>query len=896
MMTESILDVLTSPLARKLLGHDAFSEADSPDFSPGVASRLDFLLRNPANRAQIQSIGDAALKAFIQTNVTGPPLAFRTDEVIIPEVYHEGPSRDAISALQKRLLQSLKVDGVAVYHLTPSIELFWLAKCTLNHKSVMLTAFDLLQKSRVNFLHQRMLSENSDSLQSSIYEDLAAFERTAFSAVVMDDRLDVDNTAFLLERAAVHIHYGHDAKARIDLESAARKRGFEYVLTGRKGKRTKFQDQDISQLVVLAKSAGAEFEKVTPHANGAARDASVKPQNLELNDDTLLEKISFTKVIPNAPDDDSEQDSATVPPALASLDPSNQPLLHPLDSIILLSFASSIQNTNPQDGLTREETLPYATRALEGGSSNWQVYTQALLVRSRIEGYRSRTVERGVLQLQAVVDQVIAETTPDRHSVTESVDDRQPSTFLPRPKAVESGPVSERLKYVWVLNAPTRWELEAELAARWVSLGGLRTALEIYERLEMWAEAALCLAATEQEGQAERVVRKQLYQPVEAEIDATQDTVQYTEVERDPLPTDAPRLFCILGDLLKDPAMYERAWEVSNRRYARSQRSLGRHYVQLKEYPKAAEAYGKCLAINRLNHATWFALGCVELELEDWSKAVDSFTQTVQLQSDDAEAWSNLAAALLQLPPPAAPEAADNEEAKPMDPQRPKKDALSALRRAAQLKHTDFRIWANYLAVSASIAPPPYNDIVLAQKRIIEIRGPTAGEKCIDVPILTLLVDDVVATQYDEETSLARGTVAKQVVELVDKDVMPLITASAPLWRTVAEVNIWRQRQMAALEAHEKAWRAVTSQPGVYETNEKKWNRAVDATVALANAYEELGMKHRERTGGEVAKDWHFKARSAIRGVMGKGKETWESTEGWEKLQSVIERLQGSKS
>ena len=883
-MNESFYEILISPTARKLLGHDAFPDTDGPPFTSGVLARLDFLLRNASNLVPIQDIGQAALNAFLQANVTGPCLPFPSDRVLIPQPYHKDDSGKSVQLLRKELAQSLIVDGVAIYQLTPNIELFWLASRIANHESTITTASSRLQRARVNFLHQRMLTENSDSLQSLIYEDLEYVERVFAADTPLRDGLSLDITRFLLERAVVHIHHGQDVKARADLETAARKRGFEFVLTGRKGKRTKFQDRDISQLVVLAKSVAQTPENANIQENGSHVDVSM-PQNLDLNDDTLLERMSFAKSPRDEDNNSSRDDDAEMTPILASLDPSNQPLLDPLDSIILLNFASSIQNTNPQDGLTREETLPYATRALEGGSSNWQVYTQALLVRSRIEGYRSRTVERGVLQLQALVDQVIAETTSHEKCVSEKDKEQQTSKFLPQPKASESAPVSERLEYIWQLNSPTRWELEAELAARWVSLGGLRTALEIYERLQMWAEVALCLAATDQEGQAEQVVRKQLYQTSE----------NGNVVERRPLPADAPRLFCLLGDLLKDPTMYERAWEVSNRKYARAQRSLGKHHVQSKEYSKAAEAYGKSLAVNRLNHATWFALGCIELELEEWPKAVESFTHTVQLQSDDAEAWSNLAAALLQLPARTSEGSAADDDSKPVDPQKPKKDALLALRRAAQLKHTDSRIWANYLAVSASIAPPPYADIILAQKRIIDIRGTTVGEKCIDVPILTLLVDDVVATEYDGQSSLARGTVAKQVVELLDKDVMPLITASAPLWQVVAKLNAWRQRPMAALEAHEKAWRAVTSQPGAYEATEKKWNRVVDATIGLVNAYEELGMRQRERTGGEVAKDWNFKARSAVRGVMGKGKESWEDTDGWERLKEAEARLNASK-
>jgi hypothetical protein len=210
----------------------------------------------------------------------------------------------------------------------------------------------------------------------------------------------------------------------------------------------------------------------------------------------LLEHIKFKSAPPFQPNPLEVSDESALPERLTELDPENQPLLFPVDSIILLATASSIQNTSPNDGLTREETLPYVTRVLEGGSSNWQVYTQALLVRSRIEGYKSRTVERGLLQLQALVDQVVTETSnPSPVPTTSAIptseprpieNESAPTTFLPRARrASESASVAERLKYIYQLSPPLRWELESELAARWTSLGGLKSALDIYERLQM---------------------------------------------------------------------------------------------------------------------------------------------------------------------------------------------------------------------------------------------------------------------------------------------------------------------------------------------------------------------------------------------------------------------------
>lgn len=521
--------ILNSSLARGLFGHEKHTELPllSPE-QPEIAW-IDFfshLLDTSASFGNIEVIrqnlvivGVAALNAFLQSNVTGPPLHWPVAPTLFPR--HICDESKILESSRRKLLASLTVDGEAIYSLTPHVELFVLAKRILNQEKLVLDHGPYLwERLRVNFWHQRMLNDVSASLQQSIYNDLEAVSQS-----ISSQGLGV-RARYFLERAAIQMYFGFDVQAREDLAAAARETQFEFALTGRLGKRTKFQQDELSQLVVLARSAPriadekrssrdeALDDRGTPESQKGGTSSTVKkPLNLNLDNDTLLEAISFSKV-PSS----STRDNVDITDSLSSIDPANQPLLQPLDSIILLATASSITNTSPQDGLTREETLPYATRVLQGEGINWQIYTQALLVRSRIEGYRSRTVERGVLQLQAVVDQVIAETTPSEGSAQASDtarDKTASTTFLPKPKASESASASERLLYIHQLAPPTRWKLEAELADRWVSLGGLRTALEIYERLEMWAEVALCWAASDREDEARKIVRRQLYEDID---------------------------------------------------------------------------------------------------------------------------------------------------------------------------------------------------------------------------------------------------------------------------------------------------------------------------------------------------------------------------------------------
>lgn len=824
----------------------------------------------------------ASLNAFVQSNITGPPLAYKPSEIL----FTKDVSGDAASVrkIQQDLIASLSLDGIAAYKLTPNIELLCLADTILINpifqKFIPLSTWARL---RTSFTYQRLLSEPAPSLQTTIYDDLKDVEKLVMDSGKETAIPDLHST-FLLERAAVHTHHGLDKQARADLDQATAERKFEFALTGLMGKRTKFQEKDTSQLLVLAKSAGTDLKATSTEAAG--------PKALDLNDDTLHETIQFTEKVASM----DIQDESKLPASLARLEPANQPLLEPLDSVILLSLAESIKNTNPADGITREQTIPYAERVIKGGSSNWQVYTHALLVRSRMEGYKTRTMERGLLQLQALVDQVIAETSGQ--ATTDADTGEKVTAFLPGAKEGESAPVEDRLRYVFALSSPSRWELEAELASRWVHIGGLRSALDIYERLEMWAEAALCYASTDKEDKARRMIRRQLFHATNGD-DATADldSESWEGAPRDPPPAEAPRFYCILGDLDNDLAMYEKAWEVSGKRYARAQRTLGQRYISERNYEKAVEAYELAIKCNALNHPAWFALGCAYLELLQFKNAVEAFSRCVQLDESDAEAWSNMGASLLHLRPKT--KTAEEEAIEGKVTSHPRSDALKAFKRAATLKHDNYRIWVNVLVVAASTTPPSYSDIVTAQRRICEIRGATDGEKCVDDEVLDALIKHLVQSKPDSGLDLSAPGLPRMTNELVEKHIKPLITFSPKLWAVLATLYMHSGRPTSALECHEKAWRAVTSQPKWEDQDEKVWDAVAQQTIDLVDAYETLGPRERTEglaagSGELVAKDWKFKARSAIRSVMGKGKEAWEDSKSWELLTERMEELKSS--
>ncbi|ORY70493.1 uncharacterized protein BCR38DRAFT_320480, partial [Pseudomassariella vexata] len=953
-------------------------------------------------------LGSAALNAFLQANVTGPVLeGTRACEKTFGAAFEkleasgavQNPGKGAKSSIQKlrrACLRILDTDGVSVYEYIPHIELFCFARWIFTSDDVDLpSGAEAEGKSlawirfRVHLWHFKLVSQPSlgpgslftkvgrwtdvTTLQELVERSLEEAETTISQA---DHNSKVE---FLLEKANAQIMLGNDAKAKEALRQATELSGFVFALSGALGKRTRFQETSTSQLVVLAKSN----EEAN---NGDKTSERVVPNALPLNNDTLLERISFNT------GGDTVQAESNLPTQLEDLTPENQPQLKAQDQMILLTEATIKDTFSPADSLTAEEVLPFAVRVIDDKPVNWQIYTHALLVRSRIELSRSRTLERAVLQMQAVVDQVVVgtEASKETASTSNEVKDEpdgvpaieisgvdgaasnqaianvpKPTSFLPAPKATESASAQIRLQYVNALSSPPRWHLESELAYAWASVGSLISALEIFKRLRLWAEVALCLASSaassDEDGRggggeekARAIVRWRLFhrtgasatdsdEDLDSFVDA--DALSYKDFygpERSPPPPNAPRLYCILGDLENDPAHYQRAWEVSNRRFARAQHSLGEMHLQKKNWESAAEAYRLAVGVNRLNPELWNRLGDIELRLGHFPDAAEAFQRSIGTSNgeqggEDARTWSNLGTALISWYREVVKENKNSKkiqrildeddntegtakntfiedlENKPATKRAAElgkpsykllQDALTTFKRGAAIANDNWRIWDNVITLAASLIPKPdLDDVVFGTRNVIRIRK---SEDALDEKILGLLVREVAKEPAPAGESVhnpPRGSLPQKVCAMFEDEVVPLITTRSEVWALVSRLRAWRRDYAGAVDAAEKGWRAATSgstgstlsasgataQGGAQgggswtSTNREGWETVVLRTGELVAAYENWGLEVEE-----IGERWRGKARSAVRSVMGKGKESWEGSEGWGTLEGLM--------
>jgi hypothetical protein len=98
------------------------------------------------------------------------------------------------------------------------------------------------------------------------------------------------------------------------------------------------------------------------------------------------------------------------------------------------------------------------------------------------------------------------------------------------------------------------------LITRYLRCQVFNSALGLFRELELWDEVVKCYQLMEKPHRAELVVRERIRLG------------------------ETPYMLTALADLTEDLALYERAWELSNRRFARAKRTLGKIYYDRYKY------------------------------------------------------------------------------------------------------------------------------------------------------------------------------------------------------------------------------------------------------------------------------------------------------------------------
>ena len=818
----------------------------------------------------------ALLQAFIQNNYTGPFI-----ETDFFNLFYSA-SNEENNEYRTFLIQSLTILGQPAYEmlsnpecliisllmfeiLTDSISLFnysydndELKLPEIKNGTNGLPAITSWWRSRALLAHLSVIPEPTGN-QPSVAASIMSSIEIAHSIVnnlpteVHESFKKQIYSTYYLENVKTSLAINTEHLCLPSLTKVKKLTDFNFVLTGARARRTKFQETGHSGLIILAESSNKDISSndITNSSN---------PENFELESDLLLEKPIFDsigsepldeqiikrqKIDPESEDNNGIDEDRILPMAirqeyipksLQDLDPNEQPELSNLDVIQLLLRVYVIRQTSPaRDPLVEEELSAIVSRIIyQKGHANWTLFSRSLWERSILETNKAKTVERGLLQMQSLVEELGLKIQ---------------TRMIPQNEDEVNNSSATRLKYIHQLPFIPRWELDANLAEKYMSLGVLRSAVEIYDRLHMWCEAALCYAAVGDEKQADEILTKRLQE----------------------FPDDA-RAYSILGDIRQDPTLWEKSWAVG--KYVNAKNSLARYYYRppkdssiTKDYNVVLGHLNDSLRQYPLSFDTWYFYGCVALECNKLNVASEAFSRCVSLDDTHSMAWSNLSASYIQ--------------------QDKMKEAYSCLKRAVGFdSQKNWRIWENFMIVSFRLNE--WNDVLTACKQLVSIKRDKQGEGSVDMPVVEKLVELLICTEYSDDK---QDYFQRNCIEFMCVTLPSLITTNDRLWKLVAKVELWRKRPWAALDCHEKAYRVTLHNPAV-DTEESAWNETVDACEDLVAAYESLGEREgKYGEGSLVCKDWKYKARSTIKALVSKGKGRWDGTDGWERLMEARSQL-----
>ncbi|CCD69079.1 Tetratricopeptide repeat-containing protein trd-1 [Caenorhabditis elegans] len=419
---------------------------------------------------------------------------------------------------------------------------------------------------------------------------LIAEENDAFTS---EDRCQIQ-----LEMAAVRFQFYEYDKADNLIKSASEECQLNMDLSGMMGKRTRFQQRDIAQLVLIHKDPSTTGTPLPP-------DSDI-PQSLDMNDDTLLEQVAITE-------QGARVDGRT---------------LNACQLSCLLWIARHESATHRHDVLVHERCSPVLDTVI-AARRYWSIQAAALLARAELERGRVRQVDRSCTQSELVV------------KLQQGVDD---------PVLIKDRLL--RTSYILASGLTPFWQSSVLLAGILNSLGCTSEALLILEKLEMWDGVIDCYKQLGQMDKAETLIRRLIEQkPNDSMLhvylgDITRNLEYFTKAIE--LSDDRnARAHRSLGHLLLMDKKFEEAYKHLRRSLELQPIQLGTWFNagycawKLENFKESTQCYHRCVSLQPDHFEAWNNLSAAYIRHGQKPKAWKLLQEALKYNYEHPNVWEN---------------------------------------------------------------------------------------------------------------------------------------------------------------------------------------------------------------------------------------------------------------